>query len=109
MNFVGRRTVDNCQRFARPQKAMHIFAAISGHAFAFPLLHERQAALTWVLFRRSSGGGSDGFSLCGSDSLVRKETPRRSGVDSLGAISLGPARRFVIALRFHLDGKNCQF
>jgi hypothetical protein len=108
MNFVGRRTVDNCQRFARPQKAMHIFAAIARHTFAFPLLHERQAALTWVLFRRSNSG-SDGFSLCGSDSVVRKETPRRSEVDNLGAISLGPARRFVIALRFHLDGRNCRF
>jgi hypothetical protein len=97
MKFVGRRTVSNCQRFVRPQKAMHILAAMARHAFVFPLLHERQAALTWVLFRRSNGG-SDGFSLCGSDSLVRKETPRRSGKDGLGAIILGPARRFVIAL-----------
>jgi hypothetical protein len=105
MNFVGRRTVHNCQRFAMPQKAMHIFAAIARHAFAFPLLHERQAALTWVLFRRSNGS-SDGFSLCGSDALVRKGTPRRSGKDGLGAISLDPARRFVIALRFHSDGKE---
>jgi hypothetical protein len=108
MKFVGRRTVGNCQRFARPQKAMHILAAMARHAFIFPLLHERQAALTWVLFRRSNGG-SDGFSLCGSDSLVRKETPRRSGVDNLGAISLGPARCFVIALRFDLDRKDCKF
>jgi len=87
---------------------MHILAAIARHAFVFPLLHERQAALTWVLFRRSNGG-SYNFSLCRSDSLVRKETPRRSGKDGLGAISLGPARRFVITLRFHLDGENCQF
>jgi hypothetical protein len=68
---------------------MHILAAMARHAFVFLLLHERQAALTWVLFRRSNGG---------SDSLVRKETPRRSGKDGLGAIILGPARRFVIAL-----------
>jgi len=108
MSFVGRRTVDNRQRFARPQKAVHIFAAIARHAFAFPFLHERQAALTWVLFRRSNGN-IDGFSLCGSDSLVRKETPRRSGKDNHGAINLGPARRFVIALRFHLYGKVRQF
>jgi len=108
MDFVGRRTVDNCQRFARPQKAMHILAAIARHAFVFPLLHERQAALTWVLFRRSNGG-SHSFSLCRSDSLVGKETPRRPGKDGLGAISLGPARCFVIALRFHLDGKDYQF
>jgi len=76
--------------------------------FVFPLLHERQAALTWVLFRRSNGG-SHSFSLCRSDSLVGKETPRRPGKDGLGAISLGPARCFVIALRFHLDGKDYQF
>jgi len=107
MSFVGRCTVDNCHRFAKPQKAMHIFAAIARHTFAFPLLYERQATLTWVLFRRGNGG-FDGFSLCESNSLVRKETSRRSGKDGLGAISLGPDC-FVIALRFDLDRKDCQF
>jgi len=76
--------------------------------FAFPLLHRRQAALTCVLFRRSNIC-SDGFSLCGSGSLVGKGTLRRSGKHGLGAISLGPACCFVIALRFHLDGKDCRF
>jgi len=108
MNFVGRRTVDNCQRFARSQKAMHIFAATSEHTFAFPLRQEMQAALTWALFRRNNGG-SDGFSFCEVGSLVRKETFRRSGVDTFGAISLGVTRLFIIALRFRFGGKNCQY
>ena len=105
MNFVGRRTVDNCQRFARSQKAMHVFAVTSEHAFAFPLRHEMQAALTWALFRRSNGG-SDGFSFCGANPLVCEETSRRSGVDSLGASSLGIGRLFVIVLRSHSGGKE---
>jgi hypothetical protein len=93
MNFVGCRIVVDCQRFAKSHKAIHIFAVTFGHAFFFPLRHETQAALIWTLFRRSNGG-SDGFSFCGAGSLARKETSRRSGVDNLGASSLGPARLF---------------
>ena len=84
---------------------MHVFAVTSEHAFAFPLRHEMQAALTWALFRRSNGG-SDGFSFCGANSLVREEISRKSGVDSLGASSLGTVRMFAIVLRSDLGGKE---
>jgi hypothetical protein len=108
MNFVGRRTVDSCQRFISSQKKMHLFVTTARRAFAFPLRRETQVALTWALFRRSNGA-SNGSAFCGADCLVRKETSRRSEVDNLSVSSLGTARLFVATLRFQLGGKICQF